>query len=208
MVDWITPRTEAWNQYGNRELGLLESAQHLLLLCSLFILISAYPASRHNLHRVGFVAGILLIAFVFLEEIDYGSHYWDWLTDAKYFAGDVGFHNNSGLSSEMKKISDVLMLIWFLLLPMFAPYSKSVWIRFLAAPRLIIVTLIVGVVLSKIAHTLDHNGYAIRDSLSRNISEFREFFTYYIWFLYCRIMTKRPWPLSDQTASNQSVSDT
>lgn len=196
LVDWVAPRTntQPWTDYGNRELGLLENAQHLVLLISICVLFWFYPRATHFLQRAGTVCGVVVIGFMFFEEIDYGSHYWDWITSASRFEGEVNFHNTTGHTNRMKQAVDLVMVVWFVFLPILAPVSKSAWLKYFAAPRLIVLTVVAAVVVSKFAHALDDRDLAVRTALSNNISEFRELFTYYIWLLYCWIMVKRPWP--------------
>ncbi len=208
LIDWVTPRTTTlpWSDYGNRELGILENAQHLLLLITIFIIIRALFQATVWMQRLAMLVALSILLFMFLEEIDYGSHFWDFITAAAVFEGDVNYHNNSGKTALMKKIADGIMLIWFILLPVIANFRKSVWLRYLAPTRMFFFTLVSALVVSRLAHYLDDQGFAIRDSLSNNISEFRELFTYYIWFLYCLLMVRQPWPANSSEKPTASKS--
>ena len=196
LVDWVTPRTMTapWSDYGDRELGLLENAQHLLLLACIFVLLRGWSRLVHWLQRLGVTLALLVLVFMFFEEIDYGTHYWDFITSAEQFEGDVNYHNTSNNTNRMKQIADLVMVIWLVILPLVAGMTKSAWLRYFAPTKMFILTVIAAVCMSKFAHYLDDEGYAIRASLSNNISEFRELFTYYIWLLYCVLMLRQEWP--------------
>lgn len=203
MVDWVTPRTMTapWSDHGDRELGILENAQHLLLLAGIIVLLRALPAAVHWLQRCGMAGAILVLAFMFAEEIDYGTHYWDFITGAEQFEGDVNYHNTSKNTNRMKQIADLIMVIWFMILPFIAASSRSAWLKYFAPTKMFVFTILAAVCVSKFAHYLDDQGLAIRASLSNNISEFRELFTYYIWLLYCVLMVRQPWPGQDKKGS-------
>lgn len=196
LVDWVTPRTmtHPWSEQGDRELGILENAQHLLLLAGIIVLLRGLPRAVHWLQRVGIVGASFVLLFMLLEEISYGHHYWDFITSAEQFEGDMNYHNTSKNTNRMKQIADLVMVIWFLFLPFIAAASKSVWLKYFAPTRMFFFTIIAAVCMSKFAHYLDDQGLAVRTSLSNNISEFRELFTYYIWLLYCILMVRQPWP--------------
>ncbi len=196
LVDWVAPRTmtEPWSVSGDRELGLLENGQNLLLLGCIAVLLGFVPKAEHVLQRIGAGMALAALTFMLLEEISYGAHYWDFMTGAERFEGDTNFHNTSGYTNRMKQIVDVGMVLWFVFLPLLVPLTQSKWLRYFAAPRMIILTIIAALLISKLAHYLDDEGLAVRAALSNNISEFRELFTYYVWLLYCWIMVHRPWP--------------
>ncbi|MGB1581317.1 MAG: hypothetical protein ACPHER_07405 [Nevskiales bacterium] len=196
LIDWVTPRTMTypWSDYGDRELGLLENAQHLLILGCIFVLIKGWPSLVHWLQKLGVGVALLVLTFMFCEEIDYGTHYWDFITGAAQFEGDVNYHNTSKNTNRMKQIADLGMVIWLVILPLIAARSKNPWLRYFAPTRMFFFTVIAAVCVSKFAHYLDDAGYAIRHSLSNNISEYRELFTYYTWLLYCVVMVRQTWP--------------
>jgi hypothetical protein len=48
--------------------------------------------------------------------------------------------------------------------------------------------------ISKLAHGLADAGYYTGGPISKNISEFREVFTYYLWFIYfAELVFHRSW---------------
>lgn len=194
LVDWIAPRTVLRPDYGDRELGLLENAQHLILLITLIVIARGLPKIEHPLPRAGFIGAFFVIAIMLAEEIDYGAHYWDFMTQTERFEGNFNLHNTGEATQTLKQISDLSMLCWFLLLPLSTVFIKSRWLNYLSPPRLIMLTVLSALLVSQLAHALDDRGLAIRGPLSGNISEFRELFTYYIWLLYCIAMISRPWP--------------
>jgi len=107
--------------YGNsrREFGLLENLQNVVIL---FIVIIALRAAWRNTEW--FVRGpMVLIAasstFLFVEEIDYGLHWYEYLAG---IPGDEAaevrnLHNLGDTTSTLKTIGDVTMVVLFVVAP-------------------------------------------------------------------------------------------
>lgn len=196
----ISPTIEDLPFRSWREFGLLEQLQNLLILIVVVLFIRAAFQNVPPPGKVFFATGAATFLFLFLEEIDYGLHFYSYLTGNCSETINYNWHNLKTLGKRqngtyLKKISDLAMIIWFILFPLlgkrvpFPPVLKTV----LPSPWFIL-TLLIAACTSTLAHYLDGlewdiiNG--VQGSLFGNISEFREINTYYICLLYARQLTK------------------
>ncbi|MAA73502.1 MAG: hypothetical protein CMN28_02190 [Salinisphaeraceae bacterium] len=180
----------------NREFGLLENFQNLLLLGILGCAFYGAKGSIDWLARslFGFVAAGAV--FVLLEELDYGTHHWWWINGWD-MATRPGFniHNQGDNSDLMKDTSDILLVLMFLVFPWLGRKSDNVWIRYFRPSRLFNLSLIASMLFADVAHYIGDHHPPQNHYLAPNIGEFRELFTYYIWFLYIGTLTLyRAWP--------------
>jgi len=183
-----------------REFGLLEQLQNLFILTIIVLFIRAAFQKDLQLEKIFFSTGAAIFLFLFLEEIDYGLHFYSYLTGNGSEATNYNWHNLKSLGKRqngtyLKKVSDLAMIIWFILFPLlnkkvsFPPLLKAV----IPSPWFIL-TLIIAVGTSSLAHYLDGlewdiiNG--VQGSLFGNTSEFRETNTYYICLLYTIQLTR------------------
>lgn len=208
LVDFIAPRVAPWSYHGNREFGLLENAQHLILaLMAIIVLRGAWRADA-LLQRIGFLllgAGFVLML---LEEIDYGLHYYEWWRGEVVFDGPRNLHNEGDTTQRLKVAADTVNLLWFVVLPLAALRARSLWLRYLIPPPLILSTVAVALGISQLAHYLADLGLqpqisgGPRLALAGNVSEFRETVVYYIWLLYVHeVVVRRRWPGDDGNAA-------
>lgn len=210
LVDLVTPRVsnlgEQYAVNGHRELGMLENTQHLLLLLIVIILVRAYRGSSFAIQKAGFVLAAAGVTFILLEELDYGVHYLELLLGEEVYQGNFNLHNQGKNTSVLKSVADLLAVIWFVILPLVSQRIRNPWLNYIAAPPMVVLTVISGLLLSQLAHYCDDIGMAIRPSLSSNISEFREMFTYYLWVLYVWHITHTPWPARHINKPEEPVS--
>jgi hypothetical protein len=181
----------------NRELGLVESTQHLLILAVIWLCWRGFRQAQDGWERAGFVLALALATLQFLEEINYGQHYLMALQGVSRdeFTSTWSLHNRDGVSSRLKSLADLLITAWFVLLPMLAGRRAPAWLRYLAPPRLIIVTVLCALLVSKLAHLLNDADLLQDHRLGKSISEFREIFVYYIGLLYVHeLVYRRRWP--------------
>lgn len=179
----------------NRELGLLESTQHLLLVAVIAMAVLGLRRAEVLMERLGYGLATALAVFQLLEELNYGYHYLHALgiiTDS----GGVRWNlHNRGVSTPMKNAGDLVLLVYFFLLPLLVRPGWPGWVRFLAPPRLLIVTILCSVAVSKLGHSLNDRADLSNHVLESGISEFREAFIYYIVLLYVRdLVVNRRWP--------------
>jgi hypothetical protein len=181
----------------NRELGVLESTQHLLILAVLLVVWRGFRNARDAWERLGFGLVFALGSFQLLEEINYGQHYLMALQGIPRdgFARAWSLHNQGGNSSRIKTFSDIVMAVYFVVLPLVANRRFPAWLRYLAPPRLMVATILCMVLVSKLAHRLNDAQVLADHQLGNSISEFREIFVYYIGLLYVyELVYRRHWP--------------
>ena len=69
-----------------RELGMVEQTQNILLLITAGLLLKESIARTHVCEKIILASGSIVFLFVFLEEIDYGAHFYE------YFFGGNGHY--------------------------------------------------------------------------------------------------------------------
>ena len=175
----------------NREFGLLENTQNLLLIMAL---VTCWRSARaetctawRRLWRVGVVACFVLV----MEEIDWGDHYWSALTGSVRPKGEYfNLHNQGNTTDTLKKAVDLGFTLFFALLPLLLRFVPA-RLRGLVPSPYSVLTLLAGVLVSTLAHELEDRGLPNNGSLKGNISEFRELFTYTVGALYLLEISSR-----------------
>lgn len=189
---------------GNRELGIVENAQHLILLVLLGFVIVVFRRSWGG-ERLAWGMVAAAVAFMLLEELDYGLHYIEAVRGLPEgsLAKVRNIHNaNQGVSPRMKNVGDLVTLLLFVVFPLLAwRRADQPLIRYFAPSRLAVLTVVIVFLLSRVAHLLEDVGINAQGSLHGNISEFRELSTYYLWLLYfVELGYRRPRPWRSQAA--------
>jgi hypothetical protein len=188
----------------NREFGIIENIQNILLILIFLLALKGFRTREIKIEKYGYIIIMAATAFMFLEEIDYGLHYYDYikgrqddeLTKVAIFNEEVrNFHNNgSVILNVLKLVSYAVIILFFVALPLL-PYSiktKYPLLNYLSPSTLIIITALSLLILNQIAlYLYKHYDYD-NPSLDSNVSEFEEGMTYYIIFLYIREMVKKP----------------
>lgn len=181
----------------NREFGVLENLQLAILLVLIIVLIRYWKGAEVAIYRWIFAVMFMGTVFVFLEEIDYGLHYWDYLSgksslETKKETWDPNivrnFHNQGKIADYMK-LGVYLAFILILVVPIVLKnrLSNLTWVSWIAPNPYFILTLISMLVLNNLAMYIDrHLKTSTLDSLNSNISEFEEVFIYYIILLYVK----------------------
>jgi hypothetical protein len=186
----------------NREFGVIENIQHLLLILIFFVALKGYRIRNTKIEKYGYALIMAATVFMFLEEIDYGLHYYDHLTSKSEITKVVVFdnevrnlHNNGKLILNVMKLAAyIVVALFFAALPLLPEKikEKNRWLNFLSPSRYIIGTAVSLLVLNQIARYLYKNYDYANHSLDANVSEFEEIMTYYIIFLYLRELIKKP----------------
>lgn len=181
----------------NRELGLNENMQALLILGVLFVAIQGYRQADHPLPRLGFVLVLVAGSFQLLEEINYGMHFLNAINPARFGRtlpwGNV--HNQPGVSTGIKNVSDLVLALYFFIFPLAVRQGAPAWLRYIAPPRFIVLSVLAMVITSKFAHFLNDSGILADNRMSSSMSEFKEPFIYYIGLLYVwELAYRRHWP--------------
>jgi hypothetical protein len=176
---------------SEREFGLIENTQNLVLLAAVVLCWRAGMRETERGWRLFLRLAALACFVLFMEEIDWGDHYWSVLTGSERPAGEhFNLHNRWDINRWLKKVVDVGFVVFFVLLPLGA---KKLPARFrpLLPDLHSALTLLGGLLVSQIAHWLDDAGWTHNLSLHNNISEFREVFTYWLGLLYLWELTRR-----------------
>ena len=178
-----------------REFGILEMTQNVLLLYICYVLLREMVQRRELLEKLFFGIGSAIFVFLFLEELDYGLHIYKFFTgelgDVQYFSWHNQWEDGVEKATTMKKVADLVIGVWFVIIPLLLsiPILSSLKERIAITPsRWFIISLILAVVCSKIAHSLDDNGFGVingvQGNLYKTIAEFRETSLYYLFLLY------------------------
>ncbi len=184
----------------NREFGLLESLQHLILLVLIVILVRGLRNRTSRLEQR--VLGIALAGTILmlLEEVDYGLHLLDVMHDRRPDYEQMRNLHNLRSTKRLKQLSDIVMVLYFAVLPLVAPRVRQPWLRQLAPDRICILTLIVTGVLTNTATWIQDTTLQV-GSISKNISEFTELNHYYLVAAYFYELTvHRPPPVPASAA--------
>ena len=182
----VTPEFEGLHPDSNREFGLLENLQNV---CLLIMVITAGIAVRNKesrLEKAAFLGIALFSLFVFLEELDYGLHFYEMAFGVhSYDAAEVrNIHNTYDLTNPMKHGALIGMMLLFVIFPLAFAESNRPLIRYITPDRFAIFTMVVMFLTRTLAHTLRDAGFGSGGSISHNISEFRELTTYYLFTVY------------------------
>lgn len=201
------------------EFGLLENLENALVLAIFAAACIGAAWKRLRVERTGFALLALFAIFVFLEEIDYGLHFYRYLThdhDFEWFlpfsewpahlkssiditTAPFNLHNRCDVTKIMKQVVIVLIVLLFVVAPFVGPRLKNRWARYLSPDKYAIFTAIAMLLLSSLTHYLgDLQEAAVKDAylahqplpydgggaIHKNLSEFRELTTYYLFMVY------------------------
>ena len=192
-IDWlrqiVAPRI-------NREFGLLENIQHLILIAIMVMAIRSVRSSTAGLRKWMFIFIFVVTSWMFLEEVDYGLHWWELIagTPPEERAVLRNLHNIGGTTQDIKFVGNTVMITLFVLLPFVGRKSDWKWWRFFRPSRHLAITAVATFFLARLAHYLADQGFYPDGPISSNISEFREVMVYYVWLVYFCVLSRRPWP--------------
>jgi len=180
----------------NRELGVLEHLQTFLLLVTTVGGIIGFRQAGHRVEKA--VSALLAVgsAVLLLEEVDFGLHYWE-LVFGETGITNLNLHNQGEALPVIKRASDALTIILFVVIPLAAWRVSDPRLRYFLPHPLTAMTVLGGFCVSLLAHALDDAGLYPGGPLAGNISEFRETFTYYAIMIYgLDLALLRRWPSS------------
>jgi hypothetical protein len=145
----------------DREFGLLENLQNLLLLTIIAVGTAAAVRKRERWQRVLFAVIVAGATVVLLEEIDYGLHYYEYLrgVPTEEIADVRGVHNVENVN-DLKKAIDVGVALLFVVLPLALRRSNHPLVVYFRPTLWYTATLVLMVALSKlVAHPLENRGF-------------------------------------------------
>jgi hypothetical protein len=179
----------------NREFGILENLQALLILVIVFITARGARLKQNKLEKYIFYLIAVLSVFFFLEELDYGLHFYELITgrdgDEKvyilYKAEKIrNIHNTGKNTNILKMTSYVIIVLFFVLLPILKQITKhNLPIIHKITPSVYIIYTVISLfLLNQFAFYLYRQDFHTNRSLDSNVSEFEELMFYYIVLLY------------------------
>lgn len=193
------PYFEEIGMASRREFGLVENLQNLILLG--MIGVALWAVFKHPDRPVkvlmGFVA--LCTTVLFLEEIDYGLHLYEYFASVPPEERVVrrNLHNVGTRTDLLKAGATGGAIILFGIVP-FIPFPASLrnaekgpgrWIRYLTPDRYMALMLVAMLIARVVGHTLDKRGFGF--GLHGNMAEFRELVTYYMGLTYTILLARR-----------------
>lgn len=210
----VCPKLPPLGLGAYREFGILENLQNLLLIGIAGVFAAGLIRARQGRLRLAYGVLVLFSVFVLLEEIDYGTHFYEYATTEEVagwflpvgspefqrllalsdFSGEpFNIHNQGDLTDIIKAGVTLLMLGLFVVAPLIRDRVRNPWLRFVIPDRFILLTVAVMVLMRLVTRYLSHideaalaSGVPGREigSMNNNLSEFRELLTYYAFLLY------------------------
>lgn len=192
----------------NWEWGILENLQ-LAILIGIFI-VSTRTAfqKKDRILKLGFGLIAVFSVFVFLEEIDYGTHFYQLIKGHERSGIDYhvkSLHNYGSNAKIIKRSVYLIMALIFVMAPFLKSSLKNPYLKFLLpSPRIILVAIltIASDLVPRLIVTLE-----IRSDggLGVNIGEFSEVMVYYIFLLYVIQLAKSKYtPVANSTSTTQT----
>jgi len=186
----------------NREFGIAENIQLFLLILIFVYSVKGIRQRATQIEKYGYLLLSVATAFIFLEEIDYGLHYYDHLTDQNNYTvtklavfDGRNIHNREGNTLNVFKMASyIIIVLFFVVLPLLPAKIKQKFslLGYISPSRFIITTAFSLLILNQVALYICQNYDYSNPSLNANVSEFEEIMTYYIILLYTREMIKKP----------------
>ncbi len=199
LQQFIVPRISSLYESSWREFGMVEQLQNLFLIFIMVLFLSAILKRELKSEKIFFCLGLVVILFVFLEEIDYGLHFAHYFFNSSLEIHRLNLHNQHTFSGNenvqyIKKLNDLICIFWFLIVPFLKNRFRFQPVRSIIPSPWFIATIIVSFICSSLAHYLNDQGFGIinnhQGGLNNNISEFRETTIYYLYLLYALQLVK------------------
>jgi hypothetical protein len=195
----------------NREFGVVENIQLVLLVFIFLFALKGVRRREEKIEKYAFLAIAIFTLILFLEEIDYGLHYYDYFTGKHEMTKVVVFdnevrniHNNGSMQNIFKLVAYGVIIIFFVVFP-FIPQSiktKFPLLNFLSPSKYVVITAVCLLLLNQLALYFYHRYNSLTKALSGNVSEFEEIMIYYIILLYMGELVKKPQGMLTRRISN------
>jgi len=188
----VAPRIEGLSFETWRQLGMLETFKHLYILAAAVLAFGGARVKtalweRRVLKALGFCAMLL-----FLEEIDYGIPYYEFMNGVSDNMPFRNLHSWSATTDWLKAARDAALCGAFLLAPFALARRAQGWVLYLLPSRWFMGTVGVMLLTAGLAFLLQESGLNAAGPMSGDLSEFRELTIWYILFLYAgELATKR-----------------
>ena len=180
--------TEVVSPAINREFGIMENLATIVVGIMVYYSFKCFKVAKEPLAKGVFIFAVFISLFLFLEELDYGLHFyelWKGISPNEKIV-DRNFHNQDlSMLSKMKTFIYIFIAIAFVLIPLIGekPFPKF-YKQFIASPKLIFTALSLeatSLLSYHFVYTLNRHG---NYSLDGNTTEFGECIIYYILLLY------------------------
>lgn len=181
--DWI--QELAASSY-NREFGLVENTQNILLLFTSYVAFRLFRIPHSRWLRIAYLLIFLTALFVFLEEIDYGHHYINYINDAgaDQLRINHNIHNIPNVNNQLRLFFYCLIAIFIIILPFFPSRRLPRLLTHFVSNIRLQLTVLAFLVISKMAGTFNNLSDRTNMALNGNISEFEELPLYYLFLMY------------------------
>jgi hypothetical protein len=178
--------TELVSPDVNREFGLLEHLQLLLIAASFVYVLKSIRLKEFWFEKLSYVLLALFFLLLFLEEIDYGIHYYEFFVKGVREDKSVirNFHNQGDNNYYLRQASYVVMVLLFVVMPFFKSKIKNNLVNHFAASHYIIYSFLVYLFIGQVSRWLPKLGMPVNESLRGNHQEFEELILYYIILLF------------------------
>lgn len=204
----------------NREFGFIETTQALIILGITFVCLKGFN-HKHTLVKYFLRIGLPVSVFIFLEEIDYGLHFYDLyvgkttaMINAEYETSVRNLHNSFDLTNVFKKL--VYVFLAFVCLLAAKPQGlfnfrilnkfQSLIPEHFRPDSFLALTVILIPVINQVAFFIKNNFEVKSNVLKGNLSEFEETLIYYAVFLYVYQVYKNNKGVKEKaTALNRQV---
>ena len=197
-VDWLSSSIAP---SPNRELGVLESLQAALLQAMAVVSWRARGREPRRWPRYAWCAIALFALLVFLEETDYGMHWYRAWAGLPYDpANNTNLHNVGRRTKRIMQVVDTVLVLGFAVAPLLRRYVPERLREFVPSPYSIL-TLLVVLSLGPLSRGLEANGWSHSGALHKNFSEFRELPVYWLALLYLWERTPAPLPAASTPGS-------
>jgi hypothetical protein len=172
----------------NREFGLLENIDALLIACTLAVLIRMSLLPMRPLFKATAVLACLVTALLFLEEIDYGLHVIDWMKGIPPSAeAEIrNLHNQGDNTDNIKAVANLILATLFVVLPYIDSLKRYRLVKMLCPSKMICFTVIATALVALLHQALDPYNLPSNRALDSNQSEFEEMLIYYTFLVYFR----------------------
>jgi hypothetical protein len=170
----------------NREFGLLENIQNIILLFAAYMSLLLVIRSRLGWIRFGYLLMFIAAAFTFFEEIDYGYHYINYLNDADAAARSINhnIHNKGNTTNHIRLAFYILIIIFVIILPYVPKAKHPTWISHFVPTVRLQLTLLAMLITSWLVGVFNNISHSTNMSLDGNLSEFEELCLYYLLMMY------------------------
>ena len=170
----------------DREFGLLENLDTVLILLTLAVLIRIALLPMRPIFKIAIVLGCLATTLLFLEEIDYGLHVIEWMKGIPPGTGAKirNLHNQGHSTDDLKLLANLILAALFVVLPYVDSLKKYRLVEMICPSKMILFTVLATALVALLHEGLDPYNLPTNGSLNSNQSEFEELLMYYAFFVY------------------------